>query len=99
MCYAPESNRAEIGPIELAAKYRGKSTKGVSIYLVSLDKVALGIVLHVGSYCMELSAHAALYMVGCCMRVAAAHTVLHMVGYYTTVIACVMSHAALGMLL
>ena len=80
MCNAPESNRAEIGPSELATKYRGKSKKGVSVCLVTLDKVALGIVLHVVSYCVAVSAHAALCMVGCCTRIAAAHAVLIWLG-------------------
>ena len=84
---APESNTAEIGPIKLAAKCRGKSKKGVSVCLVTLGKVGLGVVLHVDSYCVAVSAHAASRVVGCCMRVAAAHAVLCMVGYYMTVTA------------
>ena len=44
---APESNRAEIGPSELATKCRGKSKKGVSVCPVTLDRVALGVVVYV----------------------------------------------------
>ena len=99
LCNALESNRAEISPSELATKFRGKSKKTVSVCLVTLDKVALGVVLHVVSYCVAVSAHAASCMVGCCTRVAAAHTALHVVGYYMTVTACAISHATLGMLL
>ena len=58
-CDAPESNRAEIGPSELAAKYRGKSKKGVSICPVTLDKVVLGGVLHVVRNCIAVSVYAA----------------------------------------
>ena len=61
-------------------KYGGKSKKGVSVCLVTLDRVALGVVLHVLSYCIAVSARAVAHVVGCCTRVAAAHTVLYMVG-------------------
>ena len=50
MCDALESNMAKIGPIELATKCRGKSKKRVSVCWVTLDKVAVGLVLHVVSY-------------------------------------------------
>ena len=98
MCNVPESNRAEIGPIELATKYRGNRKKGVSVRLVTLDKVALGGVLHVVRYCIAVSADSALHLVGCCMRVAAEHIVLCMVHYYITVTACATSCTMLGML-
>ena len=97
MCNAPESNRAEKGPMELATKCRGKNKKGVSVCLVTLNKVDLGVVLHMASNCVAVSAHTASCMVGCCMRVAAAHTVLHVVGYYATVTVCAISCAMLGM--
>ena len=85
LCNAPESNRAEIGPSELATKCRGKSKKGVSVCLVTLDRVALGIEWHVLSCCVAVSARAASCVVGCCLKVAAACTVLYVVGYYVTV--------------
>ena len=56
LCDAPESNRAEIGPSELATKYRGKSKKGVSVCPVTLDRVALGIEWYVLSCCVAVSA-------------------------------------------
>ena len=59
LCDAPESNRVEIGPIELATKCRGKSKKGVSVCLATLNKVSLDVVLHMVSYCIAVSAHAA----------------------------------------
>ena len=99
MCDAPKSNRAEIGPIELATKCRGKSKKGVFVCLVTLDKVALGVVLHVVSYCVAVYAHAASCVVGCYTRVAAVYAALHMVEYYLTVTTCSMSRTMLGMLL
>ena len=95
---APESNRAEIGFSELATKYRGKSKKGVSVCPVTLDRVALGGVLHVLSYCVAVAARAALHMVGCYMGVAAACAALYIVGYYASVTVLTMSHAMLGML-
>ena len=98
MCDALESNRAEIGPIELATKCSGKIKKGVSVCLVTLDKVARGLVLHVLSYCVRVSAHAASRVLGCCKRVADAHAALCMVGYYATVTARTMSHSTLGIL-
>ena len=98
LCDAPVSSRAEIGPSELATKCRGKSKKKVSVCPVTLDKVALGGVLHVLSYCVAVAARAALHMVGCCMGVAVAHVVLYMVGYYASVTVPTMSHATLGML-
>ena len=99
MCNAPESNRAKIGPIELAIKYRGKSKKRVSICPVTLDKDAWGVVLHLVNYCVAVFAHAVSHVVGCYTRVAAAHKALHVVGYYMTVIAHTISRATLGMLL
>ena len=63
-----------------------------------MDKVALSVVLHVLSNCIAGSAHAALYVVGCCMRVAAAHIVLCVVSYYVLVTAYAMLHTTLGML-
>ena len=98
MCDAPESNRAEIGPSELPTKRRGKSKKGVSVCPVTSDRVALGVVLHVLSYCVAVSARAMACMVGCCTRVATACVVLYMVGYYVTVTLLTMSCAGLGML-
>ena len=80
LCDAPESNRAEIGPNELATKCRGKSKKGVSVCPVTLDRVALGGVVHILSYWVAVAARAALCMVGCYMGVAAACAVLYMVG-------------------
>ena len=62
---APESNRAKIGPSELATKCRGKSKKGVSICPVTLDRVVLGVLLHVLSYFVAVSARAVACMVGC----------------------------------
>ena len=99
MFEALESNSAEMGPIELAIKYRGKSKKGFSVCPVTLDKVALGIVLHVVSYCVAVFVHVASPMVGCCMGVAAAYAVLHMVGYYIMITTRVKSCPMLGMLL
>ena len=83
LCDAPESNRAEIGPSELATKFRGKNKKGDSVFPVTLDRVALGRVLHVLSYCVAVAARAALYVVG----------------YYASVIVLTIPHAMLGMLL
>ena len=99
LCDAPESNRAEIGPNELATKCRGKSKKGVSVCPVTLDRVALGGVVHVLSYWVAVAARAASCMVGCCTGVAAACAALYVVGYYTSVTVVTMSHATLGMLL
>ena len=99
LCNAPESNRAEIGPSELATKCRGKSKKRVSICPVTLDRVTLGVVLHMLSYCIAVAARAASRMVGCCTGVAAARAALYMVGYYASVTKATMSHAMLGMLL
>ena len=76
LCDAPEYNRAEIGPSELATKSRGKSKKGVSVCPVALDRVALGVVLHVLYYCVAVSAYVVSCMVGCCTGVAAAHAAL-----------------------
>ena len=98
LCNALESSRAEIGPIELAKKCRGKSKKGVSVCLVTLNTVALRVVLQVVSYWVAVSAHAALHVVGCCTRVAAAHAALCVVGYYMIVTAHAMLHEMLGML-
>ena len=98
LCYAPESTGAEIGPSELAIKCRGKSKKGVYVCLITLDRVALPVVLHVLSYCVAVSAHAASHMVGCCTGVAAARTVLYVVGYNMTVTVLTMSCTRLGML-
>ena len=98
MCNATESNRAEIGPSELATKCRGKSKKEVSVYPITLDKAALGLVLYGVRYYMAVTAHMALCIVGCCMRVAATYTVLHVVGYYALVTICAASHIMLGML-
>ena len=98
LCDAPESNRAEIGPSELATKCRGKSKKGVSVCPVTLDRVALGGVVHVLSYWVAVAAPAASHMVGCCTGVAAACTVLYVVGYYASVTIVTMSHAMLGIL-
>ena len=99
MCNAPNSNRAEIGPIDLATKCRGKSRKGVSVCPVTLDMVVLGVVLHVVCYCIAVSAHSASHMVGCCTRVAAAYAALCIVDYYATVTVCTILHTTLGMLL
>ena len=82
MCNGAESSRAEISPIELAIKFKGKSKIGVSVCLVTLEKVALGGVLHVIRYCIAVFAHAALYVIG----------------YYMTVTACAILQATLGML-
>ena len=98
MHHAPESNRAEIGPSELATKWSGKSKKGVSVCPVTLDRVALGIVWHVLSCCVAVSARAASHTVGCCTRVAAACAVLYVVGYYMTVTVVPRSCTRLGML-
>ena len=95
---AQESNRAEIGPFELATKCSCKSKKGVSVCPVTLDKIALGVVLRVVSYCVAVSAHAASHVVGWCMRVVAAHAALCMVGYSATVTACAISRTILGIL-
>ena len=94
----PESNRDVIGPNELATKYRGKSEKWVSVCPVTLDRVALGGVLHMLSYCVAVATCAASHMVGCCMGVAAARAVLYVVGYYASVTLSTMLHATLGML-
>ena len=99
LCNGPESNRAEIRPSELATKCRGKSKKGVSVCPVTLYKVVLGVVLHVLSYYVAVSACAAAHVVGCCMRGAAACVVLYVVHYYVTVTLLTMSCARLGMLL
>ena len=98
LCDAPEFNRAEIGPSELATKCRGKSKKGVSVCPVTLDRVALGGVLHMLSYWLAVAGRVASCMVGCCMGVAAACAALYVVGYYTSVTVLAMSHAKLGML-
>ena len=98
-CNAPKSNRAELGPMELATKCRGKRQKGVSVYQVTLDKVALGVVLHVVSNYIAVPAYAEFHVVACCMRSVASHAVLLMVGYYMTVTSCTMSCTILGMLL
>ena len=97
-CDAPESNRAEIGPSELATKCRGKSKKGVSVCPATLDRVSLGVVLHILSYCVAVSARAVARMVGYFTRVAAACTALYIVGYYMKVTLLTMLHARLGML-
>ena len=99
LCNAPESNRAEIGPSELATKCRGKSKKRISVCPVTLDRVALGGMLHMLSYCVAVAAHAASCMVGCYTGVAAAHTALYVVGYYAPVTVLTISHAMVGMLL
>ena len=99
LCDAPESSRAEIGPSELATKWSGKSKKGVSVCPVTLDRLALGIVLHELSCCSAVAARAASHMVGCCTGVAATCAVLYVVGYYTSVTVSTMLHAMLGMLL
>ena len=99
LCDAPESNRAEIGPSELATKCRGKNKKGVSVCPVTLDRVALGRVLHMLSYCVAIAACAASCMVGCCTGVAAARAALYVVVYYASVTVLTMPHAMLGMLL
>ena len=99
LCDAPESNRAEIGPSELATKRRCKSKIGVSVCLVTLDRVALGGALHMLSYCVVVSACAVSCMVGCCTGVAAACAALYIVGYYASVTVLTISHATLGMLL
>ena len=96
---APESNRAEIGPSELAIKWRGNSKKGVSVCPVTLDRVALGIGWHILSFCVAVSARVASRMVGCCSKVAAACAVLYVVGYYVTVTEVPRSRTSLGMLL
>ena len=94
LCDAPESNRAEIGPSELATKCRGKSKKGVSVCPVTLDRVSLGVVLHMLSYCVAVAAHAASRMVGCCTGVAAAcSSTIYGCYYYVTVTVPTMSHA------
>ena len=77
---------------------QGQEQKGASVCLVTLHKVARGVVLHVVSYCIVVFSHAALRMAGCCTRVAAAHAALCVVGYYMTVTACIISHTKLGML-
>ena len=98
LCDAPESNRAEIGPNELATKCRGKSKKGVSVCPVILDRVALGEVLHMLIYCLAVSARAVSHVASCCTRVAAAHVALYVVGYYMTVTLLTMLCTRLGML-
>ena len=45
----------------------------------------MGVVLHMLSYCVAVSARAVAHMVGCCTRVAAACAALYVVGYYKTV--------------
>ena len=97
LCDAPESNRAEINRSELATKCRGKSKKGVSVCLVTLDRVALGIEWQVINCCVAVSAHAASCVVGCCSKVAAC-AVLYVVGYYMTVTEVPRSRTRLGML-
>ena len=94
---APES-RAKIGPSELATKCKGKNKKGVSVCLVTLYRIALGVVLHMLRYCVAVSALAVSHMVGYCMGVAVACAAPYVVGYYVTVTACSMSNAMLGML-
>ena len=84
--------------MEPATKCKGKSKKGVSVCPTTLDKVALGEFLHVVSYCVAVTAYAALRIVGCCMRVAAAYAELCMVGNYASVIAHTISCAMLGIL-
>ena len=63
-----------------------------------MDRVALGEVLHMLSYCVAVAACATSRMVSCCTGVAAARAVLYVVGYYTSVTILTMSHAMLGML-
>ena len=99
LCNALESNRAEVGPIERATKRSSKSKTGVSVCPVTLDRVTLGVVLHVLSYCVEVSACAVSCMVSCCMGLAAACAALYVVGYYVTVTKLTMSYARLGILL
>ena len=99
LCDAPNSNRAERGPSVLATKCMGKSKNGVSVCPVTLDRVALGLVLYVLSYCIAISASAAAHVVGCCMRVAAACAVLYVVYYYVIVTLLTMLCTRLGMLL
>ena len=96
LCDATESNRADIGPSELATKCRGKRQKGVSVCPVTLDRVALGGVVHMLSYWVAVAARAASHMVGCCMGIAAACAALYMVGYYASVTVLTMSHATLA---
>ena len=67
--------------------------------MVILGRVALGVVLHVVSYCIVVSAYAASHMVGYWMGVAAACTVLYVVGCYVTMTVLTILHAWLGMLL
>ena len=98
LCDEPESSMAEIGPSELATKYRGNSKKGVAVCPVTLDRVALGVVLHVLSYCVVVAARAASHMVGYCTGTAAARAVLYVVGYYVSVTLSTMSHTTLDML-
>ena len=95
MCNKLESNRAEIDPSELATKCRAKSKKGVSIWLVTLDKVTLGGVFHVVRYCVAVSAHVASCVANSCTWVEAAHAALCMMGFCVTVT----KRAILGMLL
>ena len=87
-----------MGLIELDTKFRGKSKKVVSVYPTTLDKVALGVVLHVVSNCVAVSAHTASHMIDCCMKIAAAQAALCIAGYYATVTAHAMSRTILGMM-
>ena len=98
LCDAAESNRAEIGSSELATKCKGKSKKGVSVCPVTLDRVTLGGVLHVLSFCVAIAVRAASCMVVCCTGVAAARAVLYMIGYYASVTILTILHVTLGML-
>ena len=75
---------------------QGKSKKGVSVCIATLNNVTLGVVLHMISNCVAVSAHARL--VGCCTRVAAAYAALCMVVYYVTVTVHAMSCTIFGML-
>ena len=63
-----------------------------------MDRVALGLVLHMLSYCVAVAVRAASHMVGCCMGVAAICAVLYMLGYYASVTVSTMSHTTLAML-
>ena len=63
-----------------------------------LDKVTLGVVLHVVSTRVAVFAYAESCVVGCCTRVAPAHAVLCMVSNYVTVTERAMSYTTLGML-
>ena len=57
-----------------------RAKKGVSVCPVTLDRVALGGVVHMLSYWVAVAVRAALCMVGCCMGVAAACAALYVVG-------------------